>query len=147
MDPSSETLKPTVIIAGKDCSADLGARIQKRVASRQGPTLLAESHPEASALSLRDLPNQNEFLDRYLELMRTRFAIRLQPPPARGPKPLQVVQKVFRKIFSFQHAQIAAEQSQINEVLIMGMRFEREQQEQRIADLEARLQKLEGGAS
>ena len=137
----------TLTIAGKDCSADLGSRIQKRAAGRQGPTLLAESHSEASALSLRDLPDQDAFLDRYLELMRTRFAIRLQSPPARGPKPLQIIQKVFRKIFSFQHAQIAAEQSQINEVLIMGIRFEREQQEQRIAELEARLEKLEGGAS
>ena len=96
---------------------------------------------------MRELGNEDEFLDRYLELMRTRFAIRLQSPPARGPKPLQVIQKVFRKLFTFQHAQIAAEQSQINEVLIMGMRFEREQQEKRIADLEARLEKLEGSIS
>ena len=134
----------TLIIAGKDCSGDLGTRIQKRVESRQGPTLLAETHPESSATSLCGLNSEDEFLERYLELMRTRYAISLHPVPASGPKILQAVKKVFRKLAGGREAELAAEQSRINEVMIMGFRFQREQSDRRIADLEERLRKLEG---
>jgi len=136
-----------ISIAGTPAPADLLDRIQKQAASREGPVLLAETHPEASALSLREQVNEAAYRDRFQELLRSRYILRLNTPSPTGPKLWRLLQRIYHKLFSFQHAQIAAEQSQINEVLIMGRDFDREDNAQRIAALEARIAELETGRS
>ena len=133
-----------LIVAGRDRSADLGARVEAEAGAlpaTAAPRIFAPSH---TALRLRNCADEREFLAAYLRLLRHHLG--LEPaglPVPRPPGPagalLAAVRRGLWRILGYQQERLAARQTAVNELLAGAVDF--------VADAVAKLPSEPGPAS
>lgn len=134
-------------IGGKDRSADVGAELTARAARR--PQSPARWSSADSALSLKRALNREDFIARYVGLLKLRYALSTEPFPAPA-RPgfagalMRRIKGVLWKLLRYQHDHMAAQQNSLNELVINALEFQRHSFQARIEGLEQRLRELEG---
>lgn len=133
-----------IIIASKDRTAELGPAL-KAGADASIASGIQRRHPEMlTALTLRDAKNEQDFLERWSELIRRRSHLDTMQtdfghkPGAAGALALRIREFLW-KIFRYQHNQLARQQTLINTQLVAALEFQKDE----IAKLRARIDELE----
>jgi hypothetical protein len=145
-----------ITVAGEDRSGDLGSAVLEQAAALRAAGSAGALSPEHSALSLRQASDADEYLNRFIGLIRMRHGVRTtdyyipRAPGLRGRVSLSL--KTFLwKLLRHQHERIAFQQNLINELEINSAEFQRDRLKQEIAELKRRLDSLEkslpGGAA
>lgn len=134
-----------ITVAGKDRSGDLGrdvAAAADRLAAVPGG--IGALAPDHTALRLKVVDPRQDYLGKFIDLLRIRHGIRTadyyipRGPGLRGR--VAVALKTFLwKLLRYQHDRIAFQQSAVNELAINALEF----QQARIEELERRLGRLE----
>jgi len=137
-----------VLIANQDRTETIGAQIResarRRAASGRPPFL----SPEHSALTLKAAHDQADYLRIYSRLIGMRHGIRTGsfaiPRKAGLVGTIATRIKEFLwKLLRYQHDRIVWQQNLINELVIAGLEFEREEYRREIARLAERVARLE----
>lgn len=141
----------TVIVAGKDRTAELAADLRNRVAvlargdDHHRP---AELPPGVDALSLAAARTEGEYLTRLAGLLRHRDAVDTREfrSPRRPGVPgwlKRQVRVVIWKAMQFPRERMAFRQNLINTQLTSAIVYETRQRQREIDDLQCRLAELE----
>lgn len=146
MEPGKQHMR--VIVAGQDRTETLGAQIResaRRRAAAGAPRFLS---PEHSALRLKAAHDQAEYLKVYNRLVGMRHGIHTEifaipHHPGRVGSMGARIKKLLWKLLRYQHDRMAGQQNLVNELVIAGLKFEREETCRAIARLEARVARLE----
>ncbi|MFH1477126.1 MAG: hypothetical protein ABIH24_06530 [Verrucomicrobiota bacterium] len=137
-----------VLIASQDQTETVGAQIRenaRRHAMEGGPRFL---FPEHSAIALKAARDQADYLRIYNRLIGIRHGIQTEsfaiPRKAGWIGKIAVrIREFLWKLLRYQHERIVWQQNLINELVIAGLEFEREEYHRAIARLEKRMARLE----
>ncbi len=137
-----------VIIAGQDRTETLGAQIRESARRRAAGGAPGFLSPEHSALMLKAAHDQAEYLKVYNRLVGIRHGIQTEafaiPHHAGWAGAIGArIKKILWKLLRYQHDRMAGQQNLVNELVIAGLEFEREESCRAIARLESRVAKLE----
>ena len=139
-----------ITVAGKDRSGDLGPAVLEQAAALRAAGSAGALSPEHSALSLSRAADGDDYLDRFVDLIRMRHGVRTtdyyipRAPGWRGR--VSVALKTFLwKLLRHQHERIAFQQNLINELEINSAEFQRDLLKQEVAELKRRIDSLEKG--
>ena len=141
-----------VIIASQDRTATLGAQIRESARRRADGGTPRFLSPEHSALTLKAAHDQADYLRIYSRLIGIRHGIQTEsfaiPRKAGwGGAIVARIKKLLWKLLRYQHDRMAGQQNLVNELVIAGLEFEREECRREIARLEARVARLEAQGS
>ena len=137
-----------VLIASQDRTETLGAQIREsacRRAAGGGPRFL---HPEHSAMALKAAHDQADYLRIYNRLIGIRHGIQtasfaIPRKAGWGGAIAARIKEFLWKLLRYQHDHMVGQQNLVNELVIAGLEFEREEYRREIARLEARVARLE----
>ena len=140
-----------IIIAGQDCTKDLGGEIWRRAAELKkltGRAAPPKVSAEIGALALYKAVSDADYLNHFLRLLRYRdafdtydFDIPRKPGPAGSV--MARVKKALWKLLRYQHDRIAFRQNLINSLFTNAVEFEMAERKRTDADLNRRLDKAE----
>ena len=137
-------------VAGKDRTADLEPAIAAEAARLKASGSIAALSPEHSAQVLKESAGADDYLRRFVALLRLRHGVRTadyyipRGPGLRGKVAL-VVKTFFWKLLRYQHDRIVFQQNLINELAIDALEFQQDRLEGEVADLRRRIASLESG--
>ena len=133
-----------ITVAGQDRSGDLGQAVAAEAARLQAAGGIGALAPDHTALRLKVEDPRQDYLGKFIDLLRIRHGIRTtdyyipRGPGLRGK--VAVALKTFLwKLLRYQHDRITYQQNTVNELTINALEF----QQARIAELERRLARLE----
>ncbi len=137
-----------ITVAGQDRSSDLGQAMSAEAARLQAAGGIGALAPDHTALRLKVADPRQDYLGKFIDLLRIRHGIRTtdyyipRGPGLRGK--VAVALKTFLwKLLRYQHDRITYQQNTVNELTINALEF----QQARIAELERRLARLEKPAA
>ncbi|MDD5483454.1 MAG: hypothetical protein PHP98_07370 [Kiritimatiellae bacterium] len=140
-----------IIIAGEDCTGELGAKIRQsaaRLKKLTGRSAPPEISAAIGALTLRKASSDAEYLRHFLRLLRYRDAFDTYDfDIPRRPAPLGAVlaglKKFLWKLLRYQHDRIAFRQNLINGLFTGAVEFEAVERKKADDDLARRLARME----
>jgi hypothetical protein len=135
-----------ITVAGQDRTAELGPRVDAAAARARSAPLMIHPQRELSARSLLDAATEEEYLDRFVALVRRKHhadTFRIDVPRRRGAAgaALARVRLFLWKLLRYQHDRMAFQQNLINSQLAAALEFERDEVRKlrsRVAELERR---------
>lgn len=137
-----------ISIAGKDCSADLGPALAAEAARLKASGGIGALSPGHSALTLRESADGDDYVHRFVGLLRLRHGVRTadyyipRGPGLRGW--LAVAVRTFLwKLLRYQHDRMSFQQNLINELAIDALEFQQGHADREWADLRRRIERLE----
>ena len=137
----------TILVAGRDRSADIGAEIRRAAArlSEPRPVLCGT---EDSALLLRKARSPHEYLAILCRLLRARHGIYTgaNALPMRNGKPGLVrgfMMRIALRFLAYEHQWLAYQQGLINELVINALDMERASMESHRVKMEKKILELE----
>ena len=139
-----------LLVAGRDRTADLGPDITAAAARLKASGSIAALSPEHSAQVLKDSADGDDFLRRFVGLLRLRHGVRTadyyipRGPGLRGRLAL-ALKTVLWKLLRYQHDRTAFQQNLINELAIDALEFQQERLDRELAELRQRVAGLEAG--
>lgn len=137
-----------ITVAGQDRSSDLGQAVAAEAARLQAAGGIGALAPDHTALRLKVDDPRQDYLGKFIDLLRIRHGIRTtdyyipRGPGLRG-KVAVAVKTFLWKLLRYQHDRITYQQNAVNELTINALEF----QQARIAELERRLARLEKPAA
>lgn len=140
-----------IIVAGRDCTSDLGVEIQRRAANlkkRKGRAAPPRISQEIGALTLAKANSNSDYLNHFIRLLRYRDAFDtydfdIPRKPGLFGLLLARLKVVLWKLLRYQHDRIAFRQNLINGLFTNAIEFEMAEMERMHADLCRRLDSLE----
>ena len=137
-------------VGGKDRAADLGRQVAAEAARLQASGGIGALSPGHSALALRASADRDDYLRRFIELLRLRHGLRTADyyvPRAPGLRGLlsAALKKYLWKLLRYQHDRMAFQQNLVNELAIAALEFQRAESERDLAELKRRVAALEQG--
>ena len=136
-----------LFVAGKDRTADLGPEIAAEAARLKASGSIAALSPQHSALVLKESLDRDDFLRRFIDLLRLRHGVRTadyyipRGPGLRGQ--VAVAVKAFLwKLLRYQHDRMAFQQNLVNELAIDALEFQHHLGRE-LAELDHRVARLE----
>ena len=137
-----------IIVAGQTRTADLGAAVRADAARRPvgpKPGTLPES---ISALRLRQMASEADYLAELLRLLRYRDNVDTLPfdiPRKTGLAggAMARFRAVLWKLLRYQHDRISGRQNMINNLYSSALEFEHQQHQRELCELRDRLARLE----
>lgn len=137
-----------ITVAGEDRSGDLGRALVEEAARLQAAGSSGSLAPEHSALSLKESADRDDYLRRFIGLLRLRHGVRTtdyyipRGPGLRG-KAAVALKTVLWKLLRYQHDRISFQQNLINELAIDALEFQQGRLDRELADLKQRIDGLE----
>lgn len=141
-----------ITVANKDRRSDLGRELEAAATARADHVADRLLVREISALRLREASTESEFLTQYIEHLRIRHGLHVQPSLVPG-KPgllsgiLRWVKARLGSLLRYQHDHTAFQQGLMNELLVEALEFQQEQFRCEIQSLRARLDRVEDRAA
>jgi hypothetical protein len=141
-----------VFIASQDRTETIGTQIResaRRRADGGGPRFLA---PEHSAIALKAAHDQADYLRIYSRLIGIRHGIQTAdfaiPRQAGWAGTFSArIKELLWKLLRYQHDRIVGQQNLVNELIMSGLEFEREECRREMARLAERVARLEARGS
>ena len=137
-------------VAGRDRTADLGPDIAAEAAQLKATRSIAALAPEHSAQVLKNAADGDDYLHRFVGLLRLRHGVRTaeyyipRRPGWQGRISL-AVKTLLWKLLRYQHDRIAFQQNLINELAIDALEFQQDRLDRELAELRQRVAGLETG--
>jgi hypothetical protein len=137
-----------ILVGGKDRTADLGAELEAAARRRRDLGLVSLLEQEKAILSLKSRGNSGEYLDRHIELLRSRHGVdagRWRPAGGRGAggRLLAAVRSMLWKVMRPSVDWLTFRQNAVNAQLGYELEFLRDECRARAGELERRLSALE----
>ncbi len=139
-----------VTVSGQDRSGDVGQAAVAAGARLRAAGGIGELSPEHSALRLGEAQDGDDYVRRFIELLRLRHGVRTadyyvpRGPGLRG-KLAVALKTVLWKLLRYQHDRVTIQQNLINELEINALEFQRDRLNRELADLKRRVADLEQG--
>lgn len=140
-----------ILIAGQDCTKELGGEIRqksaalKKLSGRAAPPNIST---EIGALALHKASSDADYLNHFVRLLRYRdafdtydFDIPRKPGPFGAI--MARIKRVLWKLLRYQHDRIAFRQNLINGLFTGAVEFEMMERRRKDNELSVRLEKLE----
>ncbi len=137
-----------ITVAGEDRSGDLGRMLVEEAARLKAAGSAGALAPGHSALSLKESADRDDFLRRFIGLLRLRHGVRTadyyipRAPGLRG-KAAVALKTVLWKLLRYQHDRISSQQNLVNELAIGALEFQQDRMDRELADLKKRIGGLE----
>jgi hypothetical protein len=140
-----------IIIAGQDCTEELGGEVQrkavelKKLKGRAAPPRVSA---EIGALALHKSLSDADYLDHFVRLLRYRDAFDtydfdIPRRPGSAGAIMAKIKKVLWKLLRYQHDRIAFRQNLINGLFTSAVEFEVTERKRKAAEIDRRLDNLE----
>lgn len=137
-----------ITVAGEDRSGDLGRALVEEAARLKAAGSAGALAPGHSALSLKESSDRDDFLRRFIGLLRLRHGVRTadyyipRGPGLRG-RAAVALKTVLWKLLRYQHDRISFQQNLVNELAIGALEFQQDRMDRELADLKKRIGGLE----
>lgn len=121
-----------ISIAGTDVTDSLGRLLADRAAALRSAHDPGTLHPDHSALSLKDSRDAQDYLARFVRLVRMRRGsdlsrFRFPPRPGFKGRAAGLVRSFLWRLLRCQHERTAQSQNVINDLLVNAIEFQQEE--------------------
>ena len=136
-------------LAGRDLWPEWRSDLQTRARALREDPLLEPLPPSLKATSLGEAPNEQAYLDQAAAMLRRKCHVDTlsYPIPHRrgGLGKLQLaVRKFLWKLLKYQHDRMAFRQNLIHSQIVAQLEYQRDEAKRALAELRARVDRLEG---
>jgi len=140
-----------IIIAGQDCTKELGGEIRQRaeeLKKLKGRAAPSQIPAEIGALALHKSNSDADYLDNFVQLLRYRDASEpcdfdIPRKPGFAGAVMTQIKKMLWKLMRYQHDRIAFRQNLINGFFTNAVEFEATERKRMDDELGRRLDKIE----
>lgn len=140
-----------IMIAGQDCTKELGGKIRQRAVELKkltGRAAPPEVSVEIGALALHKAASDADYLNHFVRLLRYRDAFDtydfdIPRKPGVAGSIMARIKKVLWKLLRYQHDRIAFRQNLINGLFTSAVEFEMAERKRTDDELNRRLDKAE----
>ena len=140
-----------IIIAGQDCTKELGGEIRQRaeeLKKLKGRAAPSQIPAEIGALALHKSNSDADYLDNFVQLLRYRDASEpcdfdIPRKPGFAGAVMTQIKKMLWKLMRYQHDRMVFRQNLINGIFTSTLEFESARREKETIELKRRIEALE----
>lgn len=148
VDDPKEICAVRLLINDRDRSEDIGEQLIETARQRSDCGLSRQIADEMDVLALKSAKEMRAYLDRYVELLRSRNCVDtdqfvFSARPGLAGRILYLIRRFLWKALRYQHDWMAFRQNAINVQLTYELEFEKAAREKDVKALEERIDRLE----